>query len=157
MTDAERFTFFLDGPFSQWFDSPFTVDGQVYLCAEQFMMAEKARLFADAGMLSAILAAPHPSEHKELGRRVSGFDDAVWKAEARRIVHRGNLAKFSQNPELRGRLAATRGTTLVEASPFDRLWGIGLLASDPRALSRATWRGANWLGEVLTRVREELG
>lgn len=154
---GERFTFFLDGPFSQWMESPFDLDSQRYVCAEQWMMAEKARLFGDKPARAAILNTPHPDEHKALGRTITPFDDAVWRAHAQAIVHRGNRAKFLQNPELLEQLRVTRGTTLVEASPFDRLWGIGLLASDPRAQNRATWRGLNWLGEVLTAVREELG
>lgn len=154
---GERFTFFLDGPFSQWAESPFELDGQLYGCAEQWMMAEKARLFGDAAARAAILNTPHPDEQKALGRTITPFDDAVWREHARSIVHRGNHAKFTQNPDLMERLRATKGATLVEASPFDRLWGIGLLASDPRAQSRETWRGLNWLGEVLTAVRDELG
>jgi ribA/ribD-fused uncharacterized protein len=154
---VERFVFFLDGPFSQWWESPFELDGARYLCAEQWMMAEKARLFGDEAKRVAILASPHPDEHQELGRRVAPFDDTVWKAAARDIVHRGNTAKFAQNPALAERLRATRGAALAFASPFDRLWGIGLLAADPRAQTRETWRGSNWLGGILTAVREELG
>jgi len=152
---VERFTFFLDGPFSQWADGPFEIDGERYLCAEQHMMAEKARLFGDAATRAAILAAVHPAEHQALGRRVTPFDDEIWRTNARDVVARGNRAKFAQNPDLRSLLDDTRGTTLVDANPLDRLWGIGLLASDPRAASRETWRGLNWLGEVLTAVRDE--
>jgi len=71
-------------------------------------------------------------------------------------VFAGNYARFSQNPDQRELLFATRGTTLVEASPHDRVWGIGLAADDPRALDRSQWLGLNLLGEALTRVREAL-
>lgn len=152
------FTFFFTeaSPFSQWFRCAFTVDGQTFNCCEQFMMHGKALLFGDAEHAAKILAASHPREHKALGRKVRGFDDAVWKRERERIVMAGNRAKFTQDDELRATLLATRGTTLVEASPYDRIWGIGLAATDPRALDPASWKGQNLLGKILTRLRDEL-
>ena len=152
------FTFFFTeaSPFSQWYRSAFTVDGVTFNCAEQFMMHGKARLFDDAATAQLILAADHPRDHKALGRRVKRFDDAAWKREREAIVLAGNRAKFTQNPDLLAQLLATRGTTLVEASPYDRIWGIGLAASDPKAQDPATWRGQNLLGKILTRLRDEL-
>ncbi len=152
------FTFFFTdaSPFSQWYRCAFTVDGQAFGCAEQFMMHGKAMLFGDAKTAAAILAADHPRDHKALGRKVTPFDDATWKGARERIVKTGNRAKFTQNAELRALLVATRGTTLVEASPYDRIWGIGLAATDPRAQDPATWRGQNLLGKILTDLRDEL-
>ena len=152
------FTFFFTeaSPFSQWYRSDFTVSGTTFHCAEQFMMHGKARLFEDAETAAAILAADHPRQHKALGRKVKRFDDAVWRREREDIVLTGNRAKFTQRPDLLALLLATRGTTLVEASPYDRIWGIGLSASDPRAQDAATWRGQNLLGKILTRLRDEL-
>jgi ribA/ribD-fused uncharacterized protein len=152
-----EYTFFFTeaSPFSQWFRCSFTVDGNTFNCAEQFMMHGKAVLFADSEVADKILAADHPREHKALGRKVRGFDDKVWKRERETIVMAGNRAKFSQNPELRELLLAAKGT-LVEASPYDKIWGIGLAASDPRAQDRTQWKGQNLLGQILTRLRDEL-
>ena len=154
----EKFTFFWKdrSPFSNWYPSTFQVDNITYYRMEQFMMAEKARLFGDQETLAKIMATTNPREHKELGRQVKGFDKAKWDAVARDVVYKGCLAKFSQNPALKKALLATEGTSMVEASPVDRIWGIGLAEDDPRALDRSTWLGLNWLGEVLDRVREEL-
>lgn len=152
----ERFTMFWSGPFSQWHPSPFTIDGVRYNCAEQYMMAEKARLFGDATREQMIMSAANPKDQQRYGRQVVGFDKAIWEKHARDIVRRGNMAKYTQNPLLKRLLLATAGTTLVEASPHDCIWGIGLRATDPRSQKRSTWRGTNWLGEVLTEVRDSL-
>ena len=144
------------GVFGQWTDSEFVVDGVTYSCAEQFMMAEKARLFGDAVVCAKILASRDPREHKALGRQVAGFDRAVWERACLDIVVRGNLAKFRQNPAMRAALLATGDKLLVEATPFDKIWGVGLRADDPRIHDRANWRGQNLLGEALMRVRAEL-
>jgi hypothetical protein len=153
---SERFTFFWSGPFSQWHRSPFTLDRHLYVTAEQYMMAEKARLFGDEETLERILAAREPRDQKALGRRVRGFDTERWNAVARDIVYRGNRAKFTTHRDLLALLLETEGTTLVEASPLDTIWGIGLAADDPDALDRNAWRGTNWLGEVLSRLRDTL-
>lgn len=152
------FTFFFTeaSPFSQWYRCSFTVDGKAFTCAEQFMMHGKAMLFGDTGVAAKILAADHPRDHKALGRKVKPFDDATWRREREAIVLAGNRAKFGQNPALRELLLATAGTTLVEASPYDRIWGIGLAATDPRAQDPNTWRGQNLLGAILTKLRDEL-
>ena len=71
-------------------------------------------------------------------------------------MFQGNYAKFTQNPDLLKTLIDTIGTTLVEASPYDKVWGIGLAEDDPKALNRETWEGTNWLGEVLTDLRTYL-
>jgi len=153
---AEHFHFFWSGPFSQWHPSPFIIDGVAYSCAEQYMMAEKARLFGDTKREAMIMATTSPEDQKRYGRMVTGFDDKVWKANAKAIVKRGSVAKFEQNADLKAHLMDTGRLTLVEASPHDRLWGIGLRQTDKRALLRTTWQGKNWLGEVLTEVRDEM-
>ena len=159
----ERFTFFWDGPFSQWEPSWFEVDGVEYNCAEQFMMAEKARLFGDDDALEHILETESPSMQKRLGRLVDGFDEDVWLEEEENgmprcwnIVWRGTMAKFSQNEHLLEQLVRTAGTSLVEASPEDARWGIGLSEQEAQGLDRASWPGLNWLGEVLDDVRDTL-
>jgi ribA/ribD-fused uncharacterized protein len=155
---GHRFTFFWreGSPFSQWHPSRFEVAGARYTCAEQYMMAGKARLFGDAEVEAQILKAKTPKQHKALGRKVRGFDAALWERERERIVYEGNHAKFTQDAGLLEALLATAGTELVEASPLDRIWGVGLGAEDPRIQDPATWRGLNLLGKVLTRLREDL-
>ncbi len=152
------YTFFFTAasPFSQWHPCTFVVDSRTFCCAEQFMMHGKALLFDDAKVAAQILATDAPKQHKALGRKVKGFDDTRWRAAREAIVKAGSHAKFTQNPALLEQLLATRGTTLVEASPYDRIWGIGLAASDPRAQDPATWRGQNLLGKILTELRDEL-
>jgi hypothetical protein len=120
------------------------------------MMYGKAILFGDTEIAAEILEAASPRQHKALGRKVRNFNDATWKAHREQIVAAGSRAKFTQNAELRQALLDTAGTELVEASPFDRIWGIGLAASDPRAENPAKWRGQNLLGKILTRLRDEL-
>jgi ribA/ribD-fused uncharacterized protein len=139
--------------FSQWWSSPFEVEGQLYPTAEHWMMAAKARLFGDGEMLAEILAAPSPAAAKKLGRKVRGFDDALWKKERFELVTRGNVAKFSSTAELRDYLLGTAETILVEASPRDTIWGIGLSAKSPLARDPSKWRGTNLLGFALVHAR----
>ncbi len=142
--------------FSQWWACGFEIDEIRYPTAEHYMMAEKARMFGDGETLSLILEAPGPDAAKVLGRRVKGFDEAQWSAGCFDIVVRGNLAKFGQNAELRAYLAGTGEQVLVEASPLDRIWGVGLAADDPRARNPQQWRGLNLLGFALMKVRAML-
>jgi hypothetical protein len=142
---------------SQWYPAPFTVDGVTWPTAEHWMMGEKARLFGDAKNAAAILATPNPMEVKRIGRRVKGFDEELWAEHRVDVVLRGNQAKFSQHPALRDYLLGTAPRILVEASPHDRIWGIGLAADDPRARDPRTWFGENLLGFTLMRVRDALG
>jgi ribA/ribD-fused uncharacterized protein len=142
---------------SQWYPSRFRVRGVDYATAEHFMMAEKARLFEDGDAHHAILATQTPAEAKALGRTVRGFDGARWDALRCEVVLEGNLAKFEQAPALRAFLLGTGEDVLVEASPHDRIWGIGLSEDDPRARDPFAWRGLNLLGFVLMNARERLG
>jgi ribA/ribD-fused uncharacterized protein len=154
---SEKFTFFSKGPFSQWHQgAPFVINGITYNDAETYMMWYKGQLFSGGKLTNEILNASHPSVAKDLGRKVEGFSLPIWKAAARPGVFVGNMAKFTQHKYLLDRLVATEGTTLVEASPEDTIWGIGLAAADPRAQNRDTWLGMNWLGEVLTDVRDTI-
>lgn len=141
---------------SQWFPIAFEVGGVTYRHAEGFMMSEKARLFGDDAMAQRIAAVEHPGEAKKLGRTVRGFDEATWQREAFGIVACGNLAKFTQHDDLRAYLLSTAPKVLVEASPVDRIWGVGLAADDPRAQAPSEWRGRNLLGFALMAVRERL-
>ena len=153
----EKFTLFWGGPpFSQWCPSPFTIDDVEYSCTEQWMMSEKAVLFEDEVMLEQIMKATHPREQKGFGRQVQGFDPVKWDAVARDVVYRGNHAKFTQHPFMKSQLLATAGTTLVEASPYDAIWGIAMSDGNADCHDRSKWKGKNWLGEVLTQLREDM-
>ena len=143
-------------PFGQWTLSPFEIEGRRYVCAEQYMMAEKARLFGDAAREQRIMNSDSPREHKKLGKQVAGFVEERWEAERCDIVFRANVAKFRQNENLRAQLLDTGERRLVEASPLDRIWGIGFAADHPSAYQPEQWRGLNLLGETLQRVRREL-
>ena len=144
------------GCLSQWWPAAFTVDGVDYPSAEHYMMAAKARLSGDARAAAQILAAPHPGAAKALGRQVRGFDEQRWAEHRFKVVIAGNMAKFGQHPQLRDFLVSTGSRVLVEASPQDRVWGIGLTADDERAASPAHWLGLNLLGFALMEVRQQL-
>ena len=159
----EQFTFFYNGPFSQWYPSPFVIDERKFVNAEQFMMYSKAVLFKDADAAYRIMESNNPAEQKALGRQVENFDVETWNGavgpmlpKAWTVVKKGSLNKFSQNPELLKVLADTVGTTLVEASLYDKIWGIGLSEDDPARYKRKNWLGTNWLGRILTDIRFEL-
>lgn len=141
---------------SQWWPCHFAVDGIDYKCAEQFMMAEKARMFGDKEMLQKIMESAHPKEMKAYGRAVKDFDKERWEQTCYDIVKRGNGAKFSQNSDLWEYLRGTRNRILVEASPRDRIWGIGMGKSNPDVQCPLKWRGSNLLGFALTEVRDQL-
>jgi len=142
--------------FSQWYPAPFVVDGVGYPTAEHFMMAAKARLFGDHATAAAILAARAPGHAKQLGRGVAGFDEDTWVRARVEIVVCASKAKFTQNPALLAYLLATNVRVLAEASPTDRVWGIGLEAGDERAKEPRSWRGLNLLGFALMRARDDL-
>lgn len=141
---------------SQWWPSPFTVDGVAYGTAEHWMMAAKARLFSDAEAEAAVLGARTPAEAKEAGRLVRGFDEETWARERFDIVVEGSVRKFASSAALSSFLLGTGSRVLVEASPLDRVWGIGLAADDERAQDPERWRGPNLLGFALMEARERL-
>lgn len=144
------------GCLSQWWPCSFTVDGVEYASAEHWMMAAKARLFGDQDGLAQVLAARTPAEAKNAGRLVRGFDEQAWAAHRFEFVVAGNVAKFGQDPVLRDFLLGTANRVLVEASPRDRIWGIGLGAANERATDPEQWRGLNLLGFALMEARDQL-
>ncbi|KOU68153.1 NADAR family protein [Streptomyces sp. NPDC054949] len=141
---------------SQWWPSAFTVGEVRYATAEHWMMAGKARIFGDAEAERAALEAGTPAEAKKAGRLVRDFDNAVWERERFALVVEGSVHKFGSDPALRGYLLGTGNRVLVEASPMDRIWGIGLAADDERALDPARWCGLNLLGFALMEARDRL-
>ena len=140
---------------SQWWKSDFAIDADSYCCMEQYMMAEKARLF-DSAMVRDIMSCKDPKKIKMLGRKVKNFDESLWVQKRSSIVLNGNFAKFSQNDELKKFLISTQKRVLVEASPYDKIWGIGMSADDEKPENPLYWKGRNLLGFALMEVRDEL-
>ena len=119
-------------------------------------MHRKAELFGDSEVAAKILEAQSPGEAKALGREVRGFDEGIWVESRWDIAAAGNLAKFSQNQRLREYLLATGTRVLVEASPVDSIWGIGMDKAAATDSHPSDWQGLNLLGFVLMQVRSEL-
>lgn len=141
---------------SQWWKADFTIDTDTYCCMEQYMMAEKARLFKDNEALGKIMKSNHPKQMKDLGRKVKNFDEDLWIKKRYSIILNGNYAKFIQNEDLREFLIKTKDRVLVEASPYDKIWGIGMAVDDQNIENPLFWKGSNLLGFALMEVRDEL-
>ena len=163
--DKDHILLFWHGPLSQWWYSPFVIGNATYNCAEQYMMAQKARVFNDLETLNEIMNATgpyvdqkdfnqYPRLQQKLGRKVKNYVPQVWDAVAKDTVIRASMAKFLQDNRLRDFLISTGDTILAEASPYDKRWGIGLSDTNPKSGDISRWRGTNWLGEVLMIVRE---
>ncbi|WP_207534433.1 NADAR family protein [Desertivirga arenae] len=142
--------------FSQWWKSSFKVNGFVYPTAEHWMMAQKALLFDDKENFKTILEAQSPGAVKALGRQVKNFENELWEEKRYEIVLKGNFYKFAQNPELKEFLIKTGDRVIVEASPLDSIWGVGLAADDERVNDPNSWQGLNLLGFALMEVRDML-
>jgi ribA/ribD-fused uncharacterized protein len=151
-------------PFSNWWVEPIdgkdhqfkSSDGTKYICTEQWMMAEKARLFNDSASETKIMATVSPKEHKKLGRTVQNFRQDVWDQKCRQIMYNGLLLKFSQHPIAKKALLDTGNLIICEASPYDSIWGVKLGEDDPRVLDPKQWKGTNFLGYELMNVRKTL-
>lgn len=142
--------------FSQWWASPFFVDNVKYNTAEHWMMAQKALLFSDIETYHKIIVAKSPAEAKTLGRQVRNFNDSIWNDHRFEIVVKGSLQKFEQHHDLKTFLLNTKDRVLAEASPVDRIWGIGLSADSDNAENPRSWPGLNLLGFALMDVRDML-
>lgn len=151
-----KFTFFwqIASPFSNWHKSSFVHNGVTYSCAEQYMMHMKALAFDDVEVAALIMETNEPRHHKMLGREVRNFDASTWSAICKEVMVDGLVSKFLQNPNCLEALLASGETILVEASPYDKIWGIGMLESDPNATDQTKWLGQNLLGFVLMEVRD---
>ena len=141
---------------SQWWPSPFEIEGITYPTAEHWMMAKKALLFDDKETFDLILQANKPDKAKQLGRMVKNFDGTAWDLKAYALVVEGNLYKFDQSDSLKKYLLNTGNKIIVEASPLDVIWGIGLSKDDENASNSCKWRGTNLLGFALMEVRDQL-
>ena len=142
--------------FSQWYMADFYVGHVKYCCMEQYMMSKKALLFGDVETNELIMNAGTQGEIKGLGRKVRNFDEEIWNEFKRLIVLTGNYYKFSQCKKARKFLLSTKDALLVEASPYDTIWGIGMTAQEAARSEVEDWRGSNLLGFALMQVREEL-
>ncbi|GKX52155.1 NADAR family protein [Budvicia aquatica] len=140
----------------QWQHSTFHVDTDTYRCAEQYMMAEKACLFDDSEIEKQIMNATDAKHMKALGQKIRHFDQALWDKAKHAIVLNANYYKFTQNRPMRDFLLSTGNKVLVEASPLDTIWGIGLGEDNPNAINPNRWRGTNLLGFALMEVRDDL-
>ena len=155
MRETDQYYFFLRHKFGQWTLRNMTApDGIVYNCCEQYMMYQKAMLFGDQTTAVKILSEPEPALQKDIGREVQHFDAKLWDQHKLGIVWYGNFLKFTQHADLNERLQATGNKILVEASPVDLVWGVGLKDSDDRILDPANWTGKNLLGKVLMSIRD---
>jgi ribA/ribD-fused uncharacterized protein len=153
----EEFLFFWGGPFSNFYPAKFSIDGISYFCTEQFFMSKKALFFNDYEINEKIMNInDDPKAVKRLGRQVNNFKADEWNKVSRIYMRQGNIAKYTQNEDLRKKLIDTGNKTLVEANPYDKIWSIGLSESDPRALDKSKWLGLNWLGKTLMKVRNYL-
>jgi ribA/ribD-fused uncharacterized protein len=144
-----------DDVFSNWYMRDFTVKGITFNCVEQAMMYAKAKLFGDDAVARQILLTKEPKDQKAFGKKVANFNEQTWVDNRVRIVSAILFHKFNQHADLKKALLDTRGTELVEASPYDKIWGIGMGVNDKNFLDRSRW-GLNLLGECLTIVREHL-
>jgi hypothetical protein len=152
----DKYTFFWSGPFSQWYASEFKLNGEKFCTAEQYMMYMKAKLFGDEEIANQIMKTHNPKEQKALGRKVRNFDPVIWNKHADQIVFDGSYAKYTQNASLLALLLETDGSLLVEASPYDKIWGIGMSAAEADRVPPSKWKGENRLGIALTKVREKI-
>ena len=139
---------------SQWYDCLFEVDGIKYNTSEQYMMAQKALLFEDHETYEKIINSKIPKEIKDLGREVKNFSSDKWNLKKFDIVVKGNIEKFSQNEKLKQFLLKTKDKILVEASPFDKIWGIGMKEDDKDILDESKWKGENLMGKAIMKARE---
>ncbi len=159
MRITDKYVFFYGSGqcFSNWHRATF-IDGNgvTYNCSEQYMMAKKAELFNDTTTYKLIMAEKNPREQKALGGIVKDFKKAIWNEQAKGIVYNGCYLKFTQNPKMLHELMYTGNTKLVEASPYDRIWGIGMGEYDKGVEDPENWKGTNWLGETLTLLRDDL-
>ena len=138
------------------FPAQFNVEGIEYFTAEHYMMAQKAKLFNDKEIFAQILQVKHPNEAKQLGRKVRNYNEQIWQEKRFDIVAQANFAKFSQHPELKKFLLATKDRILIEASPVDKIWGVGMAQDHPHIQDPSLWQGLNLLDFALIHVRELL-
>lgn len=145
-----------NGYMSNWYMSPFTLDGKTYNCAEQYIMEQKALLFGDTDTAKKIMLTDDPQEMRDLGRKVYPYIPNVWNGTRQLVLYRALKAKFLQNPQLLGQLLATGDRLPVECAKSDTVWAVGLRTNDPDVDEPEHWNGQNILGFTLQAVREDI-
>ncbi|MBN2695212.1 NADAR family protein [bacterium] len=158
MKITDKFLFFWgdDDIYSNFYPSKFIIDDNEFIFTEQYFMYQKAIVFDDIDIAEMILTSQHPLECKKLGRKVKNYDDSIWSAKRESVMFDACLAKFSQNLELKKQLLDTQNRVIVEASPYDKIWGIGLSENNPNIEDISKWRGKNLLGKTLMAVRKKI-
>jgi ribA/ribD-fused uncharacterized protein len=146
--------YFWGSIYSQWYSCKFQENKIMFNSAEQYMMYYKALTFNDQENLKKIMATSDPQLQKKLGRLVKGYDDTIWANKRFDVVVQGNYLKFGQNKKLKEELLSTGDKVLVEASPYDKIFGIGLGPTDERILDEKNWDGLNLLGKAIMKARE---
>lgn len=183
MRRTDKFVIFWGGIFSNWAMTPFDgrsaypefrrmlddlgiagqpegieitnrLRGKRYESGEQWMMSCKAWLMGDLETLKAIHDIRNPKEAKALGRRIKPFDAKLWEKAGEAAVIAGSIAKFTSSERMRQEILDTGDLMLVEGSPFDSLWGIGIDWREKAAEDPAQWKGRNLLGKCLVAARE---
>lgn len=145
-----------NGWLSNWFVSPFLLDGIEFSMAEQYMMYRKAMMFGDRKTAEKIMNEKSAAAIKQLGRQAAGYDETVWNGCRQIVVYQGLLAKFLQNGSLKDKLIGTGTAVLAECAVHDRIWGIGLSMWDAKRFDMTAWNGQNLLGFALMQVRERI-
>jgi len=153
---TDTHVYFWGSPFSNWYDVSFEYKSHKFYNSEQAFMWEKALYFNDHETAKEILSERDPAICKKLGRKVKGFQANAWMNHSYNFMKAINLAKFGQNPELKDLILSTEGAVLVEASPWDKIWGVGLHYNDDAILDEENWTGMNLLGKALMEVRDIL-
>jgi len=143
------------GEFSNWYMKDFVYKGITFNCSEQALMWEKAVLFNDKDIADKILASKDPKQIKALGREVRNFDDSIW-SQKRYDIMVDILAEKFKDEKLKHMLLNTADVIIVEASPLDKIWGVGLALENPRIYDEEKWNGTNLLGKALMQVREQI-
>lgn len=155
-TVTDKYVIFWGSFLSNFYNSPFTYDGNIFKSSEQFFMWQKAKFFGDEYTAEQILKTDSPKEAKRLGRAVRNYDDSKWYTESINAMSLAIKLKFDNNDNLRKRLLSFGDRTFVEGSPYDRKWGIGIKFDDPRAENCLNWKGENLLGKIITEYRDNI-
>ena len=144
------------GYLSNWYLSPFDLDGVHYSSAEQYIMYQKCVLFGDTASAKAVLATNDTEAQQTIGRHAKGYIGAVWAGRRQLVAVRGLLAKFSQNEDLKKKLLDTGEAWLVECAYSDTIWACGIRLNEDERFDVSKWRGQNILGFALMEVRSIL-
>lgn len=142
--------------YSNWHRCRFIIEGITFNCSEQAMMYYKAKMFRDYDTANKILKSKNPREQKQLGREVKNFDESYWINNREEIMYRILYEKFTQNEDFKKELLKYKQHEFVEASPYDKIWGIGLDQTNDLILDESNWRGQNLLGKCITRLKNDL-